>query len=886
MTEGNEHTLSTVYDPRQVEKRIYERWESSGYFKAGVHPDRPPFSVVMPPPNVTGVLHLGHALDNTLQDIVIRYKRLHGFDALWVPGTDHAGIATQARVEKSIRESEGKSRHDLGRDAFVERVWDWKAQYGSAITRQIRALGSSCDWSRERFTMDPGLSEAVREVFVRLYDKGLIYRGNRIINWCPRCATALSDIEVEHKDVQGSLYHIRYPLTDGTGEVVIATTRPETMFADVAVAVHPDDERYQAMVGKTVRLPLTDREIPVIADSYVDKGYGTGCLKITPAHDPNDFEVGERHGLEKLQCIDADGRLNALAGSFQGLSREEGRAEVVKALAAGNHLVKEEQIDHAVGHCSRCDTVVEPFLSDQWFVQMDALAKPALEMVRRGELNFVPARFTKVFVGWLENVRDWCISRQLWWGHRIPAWYCDDCGQTSVSKTDINVCSHCGSSAIHQDEDVLDTWFSSALWPFSTLEWPNVDAADFKRYYPTSTLVTGYDILFFWVARMVFMGVEFTGKTPFETVVLHGLVRDAEGQKMSKSKGNGIDPIEVIEQYGADSLRFMLATSTSPGNDQRFTWDKIEGARNFINKIWNASRFVLMNLPDGFTPVDLPSASLDVADEWILHRLSETVTAVTHHLDQYDFGEAARAMYDFAWDDFCDWYIEFSKLALYGEDEARKAVAQTVLHKVLTSLLTLLHPYIPFVTEEIWQALPKTSEALIIAEWPHAEEAVSNESAASQMNFVMEAIRAVRNVRAELQVPPSKQVSMQISCDSETSARLFEEVRHYLARFCNSNDIQIAVGGEAPEKSITQIVSGARIHIPQAGLIDLDAEVARLRKEETRLVSEVERIEKKLNNQGFVAKAPADVVEKERAKMEDYQQKLTAVRERISDLAE
>ncbi|GMA60566.1 valine--tRNA ligase [Alicyclobacillus fastidiosus] len=829
-------------------------------------------------------MHLGHALDNTLQDITIRYKRLNGFDALWVPGTDHAGIATQARVEKTLLETEGKSRHDLGREAFVERVWEWKHQYGDAITRQIRALGSSCDWSRERFTMDEGLSGAVREVFVRLYEKGLIYRGHRIINWCPRCSTALSDIEVEHKDQTGHLYHIRYRLTDGSGEVVIATTRPETMFADVAVAVHPDDPRYAQMVGKTVRLPLTDREIPVIADDYVDKDYGTGCLKITPAHDPNDFEVGERHHLEQLQCIGADGRLNALAGEFQGLTREEARVAVVAALEANGHLVRTEEIDHAVGHCSRCDTVVEPFLSDQWFVRMEQLARPALESVARDELHFVPSRFSKVFVHWLENVRDWCISRQLWWGHRIPAWYCDNCGQLSVSKVDLERCPHCESTNIRQDEDVLDTWFSSALWPFSTLDWPDLQSPDFKRYYPTSALMTGYDILFFWVARMVFMGMEFTGTMPFETVVLHGLVRDAKGQKMSKSKGNGVDPIEVIEQYGADALRFMLATSTSPGNDQRFTWDKIEGARNFINKIWNASRFVLMNLEGDFQPADLAEGQLDVADRWILHRLSQTVRTVTHHLDEYDFGEAARAMYDFAWDDFCDWYIEFSKLALYGADEERKVVARTVLHRVLTSLLTLLHPYIPFVTEEIWQALPNTSEALIVETWPISQTAFVDEAAVSQMQLVMDAIRAVRNVRAELQVAPSKPVSMHIRCESGDDVQLFESVRHYIARFCNSDDLTIVAGGEAPEKSLTQVVTGAVIHIPQAGLIDVEAEIVRLSKEEARLQGEVDRIEKKLANAGFVAKAPEAVVAKEREKMQDYQMKLQAVQGRISDL--
>lgn len=878
--------LSTTYDPRQVESRIYETWEHRGYFKAGVHPERPPFSIVMPPPNVTGRLHVGHALDNTLQDIIIRYKRLHGFDALWVPGTDHAGIATQTRVEKSIQEAEGKSRHDLGRDAFIERVWEWKNLYGDAITKQIRAIGSSCDWSRERFTMDRGLSDAVREVFVQLYEKGLIYRGNRIINWCPRCATALSDIEVEHEEEAGILYHVRYPLADGTGGVVIATTRPETMFADVAVAVHPDDERYQSLIGKMLCLPLTNREIPVIADSYVDPAFGTGCLKITPAHDPNDFEVGIRHGLDRLQCIDASGKLTVLAGDFAGLTREEGRITVSKALADSGFLVSREAHDHAVGHCERCGTIIEPFLSDQWFVRMEELAKPALDRAAKGELQFVPPRFSRVFTQWLENVRDWCVSRQLWWGHRIPAWYCDDCAKISVSHTDIDECQHCHSKRVHQDDDVLDTWFSSALWPFSTMGWPDATSSDFQRYYPTSALMTGSDILFFWVARMVFMGVEFTDQMPFETIFLHGLVRAADGQKMSKSKDNGVDPIEVIEQYGADALRFMLATSTSPGNDQRFTWEKIEGARNFINKIWNASRFVLMNLGSDFTPVAFVDGQLDVADKWILHRLTQTVVTVTTHLDAYDFGEAARAMYDFAWDDFCDWYIEFSKLALYGDDDVRKVTAQNVLYTVLTELLTLLHPYIPFVTEEIWQALPNTSEALMISTWPEKRVEWTNERAQDQMQLVMDAIRAVRNIRAQLQVAPSKPVTMQIACDNEMYAELFEAVRHYIGRFCNCQTLHIRVLGDAPEKAVTQVVTGARIHIPQAGLVDVEAEVRRLRKEETRFIGEVERIEKKLGNAGFLAKAPAEVVDAERAKMADYGQKLASVRERIEELAE
>ncbi|GLV13804.1 valine--tRNA ligase [Alicyclobacillus hesperidum] len=878
-------SLSTVYDPRSVEKRIYAMWENGGYFQPRADIGKGAYSIVMPPPNVTGVLHLGHALDSTLQDIAIRYRRLAGYSTLWVPGTDHAGIATQARVEQSLKQEEGKTRHDLGRENFVERVWTWKQEYGGTITQQIRALGASCDWSRERFTMDPGLSKAVREVFVTLYEEGLIYRGNRIINWCPCCSTALSDIEVEHEEEKGILFHVRYPLVDGSGALTIATTRPETMFADVAVAVHPADERYQAYIGKELRLPLSERTIPVIADEYVDPEFGTGCLKITPAHDPNDFEVGARHGLPMLQCINSDGKLTDLAGAFAGLSREEARLAVANALAEQGFLVEREEHDHAVGHCERCGTVVEPFLSDQWFVKMEALAQPALERARAGELTFVPGRFGRIFEQWLENVRDWCISRQLWWGHRIPAWYCDECGAITVSRDDVTCCSTCQSTRVRQDEDVLDTWFSSALWPFSTMGWPD-NTADLERFYPTSTLVTGYDILFFWVARMVFMGVHFTGTMPFQTVVLHGLVRDAKGQKMSKSKGNGVDPMDVIEKYGADALRFTLATNTSPGNDQRFVWEKVEGSRNFINKIWNASRFVLMNLGDNFAPQALRVLELDLADQWILDRLQATIAEVSEHLNVYDFGEAARAMYDFAWDDFCDWYIEFAKIGLYGEDEQRKRSVQNVLYTVLTQLLTLLHPYIPFVTEEIWQALPKTSGALVAAQWPEPSTNWENADAVRKMSLVMDAIRAVRNVRAELQLAPSKSVSMRIECDTDRDKALFEQVRDMIQRFCHADDLVITVGGTAPVQSATQVVTGARIHIPLAGLIDMDAERERLRKEEKRLVSEVERLEKKLANAGFIAKAPADVVAAEREKLADYAAKLVAVRDRITSVAE
>ncbi|MBX6353409.1 MAG: valine--tRNA ligase [Thermoflavifilum sp.] len=875
--------MPSAYHPEQIEQDVYALWQSGGYFRAGRDTSKPPFSIVLPPPNVTGSLHLGHAWNNTLQDIIIRFKRMSGYDVLWLPGTDHAGIATQTRVEKTLREEEGITRHQLGREKFVERVWAWKQRYGGVITDQIRRLGASCDWSRERFTMDEGLSRTVREVFVRLYEKGLIYRGNRIINWCPRCETALSDIEVEHREVAGTLYRVRYPRTDGQGDVVVATTRPETMFGDVAVAVHPADARYQALVGKTVRLPLTDREIPVIADEYVDPEFGTGCVKITPAHDPNDFEVGMRHQLDMPQCIDSEGRMTALAGAYQGLTREEARHRVVEDLERQGYLVQREEITHAVGHCSRCDTVVEPLLSLQWFVRMQPLAEPALAAARDGRLRFVPERFTKVFEHWLENVKDWCISRQLWWGHRIPAWYCDACGEITVARTDPDRCAHCGSDRIHQEEDVLDTWFSSALWPFSTMGWPE-QTPDLARYYPTNTLVTGYDILFFWVARMVFMALEFTGEVPFRDVVLHGLVRAADGRKMSKSLGNGVDPLDVIDKYGADALRFTLATGTTPGGDQRFQWERVEHARHFINKIWNASRFVLMNLPEGFEPQPLETLPLDLADQWILQRFAETVARVTEHLERYDFGEAGRALYDFAWDEFCDWYIEFAKHPLYHGDDQAKIRARTVLLTVLDGLLRLLHPFIPFVTERLWQYLPVAREVLAVQAWPKPTYPANGEAAVTRMRVVMEAVQRVRNIRAEYGVAPGKAITCTLRCDDETSLALFRETQDYIRRLIGAERIDLKLGGEAPAKAVSAVVSGATLDVPLADLVDLAAEVERLRKEEQRLVQEVERCQKKLANEQFVSKAPAHIVEAERAKLTDYEQRLAAVQERIRAL--
>lgn len=872
--------LASVYDPRTVEQKIYELWEHGGYFRPHPESGKTPFSIVMPPPNVTGSLHLGHAWDNTLQDIVIRYKRMAGFDTLWVPGTDHAGIATQTRVEKVLQEQEGLTRHDLGREQFVQRVWAWKQQFGNLITDQIRALGSSCDWSRQRFTMDDGLSKAVREVFVALYEKGLIYRGRRIINWCPRCSTALSDIEVEHLDVTAKLYYVRYPAAVGHDSVVVATTRPETMFADVAVAVHPDDARYAALVGQTLRLPLTDRVIPVIADTYVDADFGTGCLKITPAHDPNDFEVGVRHHLEMPQCIDADGRLNTLAGIYAGLSREQARERVVADLRAQGYLEREAELVHAVGHCSRCNTVVEPFLSTQWFVRMDDLARPALTGVEAQDLSFVPERFRKVFIHWLENVRDWCISRQLWWGHRIPAWYCDDCGQISVSRQDIVACEYCHSLNIHQDEDVLDTWFSSALWPFSTMGWPQ-QSEDLQRYFPTSALMTGYDILFFWVARMVFMGLEFTGSMPFQQVVLHGLIRAADGKKMSKSLGNGVDPLAVIDKYGADALRFTLATGTTPGNDQRFHWDKVEGSRNFVNKLWNAARFVLLNLPadESLAPLDL--SRLLAVDRWILHRLNDTVRTVSDFLDRYDFGEAGRVLYNFAWDDYCDWYIEFSKLTLYGEDLEARAQTQAVLVTVLDNLLRLLHPFIPFVTEEIWRSLPQRKQALIVTQWPeiHSEWVAVEEE--KEVVLVQEVVRAGRSIRSELGISPSTEITMEIQTAQINTESVLFRASAYIQRFCRVSDLVIHSQGKVPRRALSAVVSGAQLYVPLAGLVDVETELDRLGKEATRLQGEVQRAENKLANRKFVDKAPPAVVTSERSKLADYREKLERVRLRI-----
>jgi valyl-tRNA synthetase len=874
--------MPTTYDPKSAEKKWYDYWIKGRYFEAGRRKDAKPFTIVIPPPNVTGMLHIGHALDCTLQDILIRTKRMQGYDALWLPGTDHAGIATQTRVEATLRE-QGISRYDLGREKFLEKVWEWKEHYANTIREQWAKMGFSLDYSRERFTLDEGLSRAVREVFVRLYEKGLIYRGKRIINWDPAARTALSDIEVVYKEVQGALYHLRYPLKDGSGHITVATTRPETMLGDTAVAVHPEDERYKDMIGKTIVLPIVGREIPVVADEYVDREFGSGAVKITPAHDPNDFEIGLRHDLPQVIVMDETGTMNENAGPYQGLDRAECRKRIVEDLKAQGVLIKIEEHVHQVGHSERTGVVVEPFLSTQWFVKMKPLAEQAIAVQRseRG-VRFVPERFEKNYMHWIENVRDWCISRQLWWGHRIPAWYCDDCGEMHVSREDLTTCPKCGAS-LRQDEDVLDTWFSSALWPFSTLGWPD-ETEDLKRYYPTTVLVTGFDIIGFWVSRMIFTALEFTGERPFADVLIHGLVRDANGEKMSKSKGNGVDPLDVIERYGADAMRYMLSTGISPGQDLRFRWERVEQARNFANKIWNASRFALMNL-EGFTAADIDlSGPLGTADKWILHRLNETVRDVTRLIDIYEFGETGRVLYNFIWDDLCDWYIEFAKLNLYGTDEAAKRATQSVLAYVLDRTLRLMHPFMPFITEEIWQHLPHEGETITLAPWPVYETAFESPDAVREMNLLMDIIRAVRNIRAEVNVPMSKKVELIVNLAGEAELAIAKRNEEFIRRFCGTSSLELGTGLPAPEKAMTAIVTGAELYLPLAGLIDIDAEIARLEKELKTLNAEVERVEKKLANEGFMAKAPEKVIEEERAKLRDYTEKRDRTIARIAEL--
>ena len=873
--------LAKNYSPREFEDRIYGNWCDKGYFKPDSDKKKPAFSIVIPPPNVTGQLHMGHALDETLQDILIRTKRMQGYSTLWVPGTDHAGIATQIKVEENLRVNEGLTRYDLGREKFLERVWDWKNQYGNRIINQLKKLGSSCDWSRERFTMDEGCSKAVREVFVNLYNKGLIYRGYRIINWCPNCRTALSDAEVEYTEQPGSFWHIRYPVKDSDEFVTVATTRPETMLGDTAVAVHPEDERYAHLVGKTLLLPLTDREIPVIADEYVEKDFGTGCVKITPAHDPNDFEVGKRHNLEIIKVMNDDASINeTYGGKYAGMDRYTARKEMVADLEAGGYLVKIEPCAHNVGTCYRCKTTVEPMTSDQWFVKMEPLAKPALDVVTSGEIKFAPERFTKTYTNWMENCHDWCISRQLWWGHRIPAFYCDACGHMEVSKEDITVCPKC-SAPVRQEEDVLDTWFSSALWPFSTLGWPE-KTEDLARYYPTSVLVTGYDIIFFWVARMIFSGMEHMGEKPFSTVFIHGLVRDAQGRKMSKSLGNGIDPLKVIEEYGADALRFALATGNAPGNDMRFSDEKIESARNFANKLWNASRFVLMNLTESDEELlKMPEESeLAIEDKWILSRFNKLVKTVTDNINNYEIGVALAEIYSFAWDYFCDWYIEMAKSRTFETGTASALTAKRVLVFVLTGILKLLHPYMPFITEEIYQAIPHAEESIMISKYPEYDAKLDFGEAEESIDRMIGCIVAIRARRAEMNVPPSKKAKLYAVTKYEDNFRRCEKI---LEKLAYTSELIITDKYESDDAIMIATDSGS-LYIPLSEVVDLDKERARLAEQMKKNDAEIERIEKKLSNEGFVSKAPAAVIEGERAKLAKYLETKEALKAAIAKL--
>ena len=857
--------LPKTYDPKLVESAIYDMWMENDCFKAEPDPDKKPYSIVMPPPNVTGQLHMGHALDSTLQDILTRYKRMEGYSALWLPGTDHAGIATQIKVEEELRVKEGKTRYDLGREKFLERVWAWKEKYGSRIVEQQRKLGVSCDWSRSRFTMDEGCSRAVREAFCEMYDKGLIYKGSRIINWCPHCLTALSDAEVEYVDKPGHLWYIRYPLSDGSGDIVVATTRPETMMGDTGVAVNPNDEKFQHLIGKTCILPIMNREIPIVGDEYCEIGFGTGAVKMTPAHDPNDFEVGLRHNLDVIRVIADNGTINENGGKYNGMDRYECRKALVKDLEEQGYLVKTEPYSHNVGTCYRCHNDVEPLISAQWFVKMKPLAEEAIRVVKDGTIKFVPERFSKTYLNWMENVHDWCISRQLWWGHQIPAWYCDECGHINVSREDPTKCEKCGCTHLTRDEDVLDTWFSSGLWPFSTLGWPDLDSEDLKYWYPTTDMVTGYDIIFFWVARMVVSGMEQMKKEPFKTVFIHGLVRDDKGRKMSKSLGNGIDPLEMAEKYGADALRFNLITGNSPGNDMRFYVEKCEAMRNFANKIWNASRYVLMNLTVEET--GLPDAAdLEIEDKWVLTKLNTLIKEVTENMDAYELGVASAKVYDFIWDTYCDWYIELTKARLYGENEKSKLAAQKVLVYVLDQFLRLLHPFMPFITEEIWQAIPHEGKFLMLADWPKYDESLNFGAEAAHMESVMNAIRSIRNRRAEMNVPPSKKSTLYVVSDK---GEIFRQGEGFICRLAYADKVIICENDpEGHENMVCVVTNDAKLYIPLEELIDFEKELARLEKEKANCLKQIAMFEGKLSNEAFVSRAPKKVVAEQREKLE------------------
>ena len=870
--------LDKTYEPKSVESRLYDFWQKNGYFHAEPDKSKKPYTIVMPPPNITGQLHMGHALDNTLQDILTRFRRMQGYCTLWLPGTDHASIATEAKIVAAMAE-EGVTKDDLGREGFLERAWEWKKVYGGRITEQLRKMGSSCDWSRERFTMDEGCSKAVKEVFVNLYNKGLIYRGERIINWCPHCKTSISDAEVEYTEQDGFFWHLRYPLTDGSGFIELATTRPETLLGDTAVAVHPDDERYKALVGKTLTLPLVGREIPIVADSYVDPEFGTGVVKITPAHDPNDFEVGLRHNLEVITVLDDGAVINENGGKYQGLDRYEARKRIVEDLEKGGFLVRVEPHAHNVGECYRCHTTVEPRVSRQWFVKMEPLAKPAIEAVKTGETKFIPERFEKTYFHWMENIRDWCISRQLWWGHRIPVWYCDDCGETVVTKEDsVDTCPKCGGHHLTQDPDTLDTWFSSALWPFSTLGWPE-KTDELEYFYPTSTLVTGYDIIFFWVARMIFSGVEHMGKAPFDTVFIHGIVRDAQGRKMSKSLGNGIDPLLEIDKYGADALRFTLATGNSPGNDMRYTPEKVEASRNFANKLWNAARFVLMNLDDNEPAPYIPEG-LALEDKWILSIYNRVVKEVTDNLEKFELGIAVQKLYDFIWDVFCDWYIELAKARLTGEDEQAKKTARGVLCYVLSGTLKLLHPFMPFITEEIWQTLPHEGETIMLASFPEYSESLNFAAEETEFSRVMEAVRAVRSRRAEMNVPASKKAEVYIATAHTDT---FKTCAVFFSRLASASEVKVA-GEWDMAGAVSIVTSDAKIYIPMDQLIDFEAEKKRLEKEKAETEKLLAGVMAKLNNEAFVSRAPKNIVDNQREAAERLNKKLSLIDESMKAL--
>lgn len=876
--------LAKTYDPKAIEDRTYAKWMGRKYFHAEVDRSKKPFTIVMPPPNITGKLHMGHALDNTLQDILIRYKRMQGYNALWIPGTDHASISTEVKVINKLKE-EGIDKNELGREGFLKRTWEWREEYGRTIVDQLKKIGSSCDWDRERFTMDEGCSEAVLEVFVRLYEKGYIYKGSRIINWCPVCRTSISDAEVEHEEQAGHFWHINYPIADGSGYVEIATTRPETMLGDTAVAVNPEDERYQHLIGKTLKLPLTDREIPVIADPYVDREFGTGCVKITPAHDPNDFEVGRRHNLPEINIMNDDATINCPGSKYDGMDRYEARRAIVADLEEQGLLVRVEEHVHNVGTHDRCHTTVEPLIKQQWFVKMEEMAKPAIEAIKNGDLTFVPERFDKIYLHWLENIRDWCISRQLWWGHRIPAWYCDDCGEIVVAKSAPAVCPKCGCTHLTQDPDTLDTWFSSALWPFSTLGWPK-QTEDLDYFYPTDVLVTGYDIIFFWVIRMVFSGYEQTGKCPFHHVLIHGLVRDSQGRKMSKSLGNGIDPLEIIDQYGADALRLTLVTGNAPGNDMRFYMERVEASRNFANKVWNASRFIMMNLPEDadLDMAELDPAKLTDADRWILSKVNSLAKEVTVNMDNFELGIAVQKVYDFIWEEFCDWYIEMVKPRLYNKEDETRGAALITLKTVLIRALKMLHPFMPFISEEIFCNL-SGEESIMISSWPEYREDWNFEKEEHAVETIKEAVRAIRNVRSSMNVPNSKKATVYVVAADAGVREIFENGKVFFATLGHAGEVVIqADKAGIADDAVSALTAAAAIYMPLAELVDVEKEIERLKKEEERLTKELARVNGMLGNEKFVSRAPEAKIQEERKKLEKYTQMMDQVKERLAQL--